>query len=591
MAREPKPENTAHRNSRKNRRKRKTRNGRGVPRLAGGAIVLVLLFLTYLLFPLRNREDRIEIDRKMLARKEHFLEEERRRRRSEGTETKGRPNIVLIVADDLGKTDISLYGLPYSNEDGKGRGAAAVETPHIDAIGEGGVVFENAYCSSPICSPSRAGLLTGRYQQRFGYELQSQSRYPKNRLEYFVARNFVDMGNWVINGNTEFPSKGDHLKQGIPQSEITLGELLKASGYETAIIGKWHLGYSGPYLPQNRGFDLHYGFYEAFSLYAPVDDPDIINYRHSYYKNKYTWKKGRKATCAIRWNGEEIEEDRYLTTAIAEEAVDYLEEARKKDTPFFLYLPFSAPHTPFQATRKHYDRFSHIEDESRRTYYAMIAALDDAVGMIAHALKEMGLEENTLLIFTSDNGGATYTEATENYPLEGGKMTHFEGGLNVPLMMRRPGTIPAGTRFSPRVSLLDILPTVAASAGTPLPPDRPYDGVDLMPYVAGGRGGGEAGEAPELPHQVLFFRSDYTGVVIKDGWKLIRDEKRDRSHLFNLGRDKTERRDLSAEEPEKAKELLDLFRRWSREMSPPRWRSFIEFRFKAADGTYHYFPI
>lgn len=531
-----------------------------------GAVFLCLPLFLYLFLPLKSRRNIIQTDREMLDRKERFLEELRNRERNNG-----RPNIVLIVADDLGKTDISLHG------------NTAVHTPHIDAIGREGVVFDNAYCTSPICSPSRAGLLTGRFQQRFGYELQSQSRYPRNRLEYFVAKHFVDMGDWVLNGNTNFPSKEDHKKQGIPRTEITMGELLQAGGYGTAVIGKWHLGYKGPYLPHNRGFDLHYGFYEAFSLYAPTDNPDIISYRHDYYKNKYTWKKGRKGTCAVRRNGQPIREDRYLTTAIGEEAAAYIKERRNGAKPFFLYVPFSAPHTPFQATREYYAKFAHIDDQAKRTYCAMIAALDDAVGMITGTLEQYGLTENTLVIFTSDNGGATYTEATDNGPLEGGKMTNFEGGLNVPLMMSMPGTIVPGSRFGPNVSLADIFPTAAARAELPLPPDRAYDGVDLIPYVTGRVNG--------VPHDALFWRNDYTGVVIQEGWKLIRDEKRDRSHLYYLKADKTERENLSAERPGKVKELLRLFRSWSGTMPEPRWRSFIEFRFKAADGTYHYFPI
>lgn len=532
-------------------------------------IILSIPLFLYLFLPLRRRENSIITDRELLQGKERFLHEQRRQKKS-GSRSE-RPNIVLILADDLGKADISLHG------------NTCLETPNIDSIGRSGVIFENAYCTSAICSPSRAGLLTGRYQQRFGYELQSQSRYPRNRFEYLIAKHIVDMGDWVLNGNTSFPSKEDHKRQGIPRSEITLGELLQAGGYTTAAIGKWHLGYSGEYLPHNRGFDTHYGFYEAFSLYAPTDDPDIIGYRHSYYKNKWTWKKGRKGTCAIRRNGEIIQEERYLTTAIAEEGIDFIRSRRGEQDPFLLYLPFSAPHTPFQTTREHYDRFPHIADRNRRIYCGMIAALDDAVGMVLDTLKQEGIEENTVVIFTSDNGGATYTGATDNGPLQGGKMTNFEGGLNVPLMMRWPARIAPGTRYSQDVSLVDIFPTVAGAAHLSLPGDRTYDGTDLLPFLNGSRKG--------KPHDALFWRSDYTGVVIKDGWKLIRDEKRNRSNLYKLTEDKTESVDLSGSHSEKTEELLRLFREWSSGLKPPRWRSFIEFRYRAADGTYHYFPI
>ncbi len=225
-------------------------------------IVLSIPLFLYLFLPLRRGEDLIVTDRELLTGKERFL----RRQQSESRGRSDRPNIVLIVADDLGKPDISLHG----NTD--------LDTPNIDSIGRSGVIFENAYCTSPIRSPSRAGLLTGRYQQRFGYEFQSQSRYPRNRLEYFIAKHVVDMGDWVLNGSTSFPSKEDHARQGVPRSEITLGELLQAGGYATAAIGKWHLGYSGEYLPHNRGFDTHYGFYEAFSLYAPTEHTTISRF-------------------------------------------------------------------------------------------------------------------------------------------------------------------------------------------------------------------------------------------------------------------------------------------------------------------------
>jgi arylsulfatase A-like enzyme len=515
----------------------------------------------------------------MIAKKEEFLakvrEREQNRTSSENQSTglKGQyteepPNILIITADDLGLTDMSLYGGPH------------VDTPHMDAIGTEGVIFTDAYCTSPICSPSRASMLTGRYQQRYGYEVQPQNRYPRNRLEYYVFKFFIDTGNWVLVEQPEVPRKKDIAKQGLPPSEITLAELLEAGGYETGIIGKWHLGFNDPFIPNNRGFDYQYGFYEAFSLYAPVDHPDIVNYRHDYFANKHIWKQERKGPCAIRRNHEIIEEDEYLTTRIAEEAVRYLRDYR--DNRFFLNVSFSAPHTPFQAPEKYVDMFSHVEDKNKRVYYAMIKALDDGVGMIMHALEELGLEENTIVMFASDNGGATYTGATDNAPLKGGKFTNFEGGLSVPCMMRWKGVLPEGMLYEHPVSLLDFFNTAAAVTDIGLPDDRVYDGVDLIPYLTG--------EKLERPHDALFWRAGYNKAVRKGPWKLIIDEKAGRTLLYNLEADRTEQNNLAEEQPDIVRELKQVLSEWEKELMEPLWPRVMDYRF-TIDGEEFMFAL
>ena len=384
-------------------------------RLGITALILIPL-LIFGFWPLGNPRYKIVFDAHKIEYRTNFLEQAPPHQDSIPL-----PNIVVILADDLGLMDVSLYG-------GKN-----VTTKHIDAIGQQGVVFEEGYISSPICAPSRAGLMTGRYQQRFGFEINIHERYPKNRIEYFVYANLLNTGDWKVAQHEDWaiPTFEDMQKQGLPPTEFTLAELLKTKGYKTAAIGKWHMGYNKTAIPIHRGFDYHYGFYEAFSLYAPQDKENIINQKLSDFSDPHIWGKGRTGNCAIRKNDKVVQEDTYLTTKIAEETNEWIKA--HKDDPFFVYVPFSAPHTPFQATKEYYDKYAHVESPEKRIYYAMIHALDDAVGSIMNNLKELELEENTLVIFLSDNGGATYTGAADNSPFKGGKFTNFEGGIRVPL--------------------------------------------------------------------------------------------------------------------------------------------------------------
>jgi arylsulfatase A-like enzyme len=369
-------------------------------------------------------------------------------------------------------------------------------------------------------------------------------------------------------------------KQGLPPSEITLGELLGNYGYSTGITGKWHLGFEEEFIPNNRGFDYQYGFYEAFSLFSPVDDPDVVHHRHDYFASKHIWKQERTGTSAIRRNHQVIEEPEYLTFRIAEEANAFMR--RNREEPFFLYVPFSAPHTPFQAPRDYVDLFEHVEDVNKRVYYAMIKALDDAVGSILGTLEELGLEENTLILFASDNGGATYTGATENAPLKGGKFSNFEGGINVPATARWPGVIPEGSVFTPPVSLLDFFTTAARTAGAPLPEDRVYDGVDLIPYLTG--------KAEGPPHEALYWRAAYNKAVRTGRWKLIIDEKADRTFLYDMETDKIERQNLAAERPEVTAELKEMLTAWESELMEPLWPRVMDFRFDI-DGEIYDFAL
>lgn len=481
----------------------------------------------------------------------------------------GRPNVVVILADDLGKTDISLYGGTH------------VPTPRIDAIGREGVTFAEGYITSPICSPSRAALLTGRYQQRFGHEYQPHDRYPRNELEYWVYQQFLDSRDWQLTRDKSFPRIEDIAAQGLAQEEFTLAELLRKHGYATGIVGKWHLGNEEHCWPNRRGFDHQFGFYEAYSLYHPdTSHPDIVNQRHDDFSDPYIWKGARKGNCALRCNHAVVEDSVYLTQRLADEACKFI--AGHRDRPFFLYLPFSAPHTPFQALRKYYDRFPHVADRNKRVYYAMIASLDDAVGQVMDTLAALGLDENTMVWFLSDNGGATYTRATDNFPLKGGKFTNFEGGLNVPFMLRWKGHLPAGAQYAQPVVSMDIFQTTAEVAGVALPQDRKYDGRNLLPYLAGDSAG--------VPHEALFWRSNYTWAVRQGQWKLIVDGLGGQKVLYNLALDKVERHNLYAAAPDIVRMLEAAYQGWESEMISPRWQRVMEFRYQTEDGDF-YFPL
>ena len=258
--------------------------------------IFALITLLYLLLPLTSEKFKIKADVRKMAFKEVFLTPD-----NNAIDTLKKPNIVVILADDLGKTDISLYGSPY------------LTTPHIDAIGKDGVIFSEGYVTAPICSPSRAGLLTGRYQQRFGYEYQPHERYPQNRLELWFFKHIINTGDWLVADQNQFPRKSDQILQGLPPTEFTIAELLKKEGYQTGIFGKWHLGAHEQNIPINLGFDYHYGFYEAFTLYDDPNAENLINQQHTDFSNDHIWGKGRSGTCAIRTNHQVIQETEFLT--------------------------------------------------------------------------------------------------------------------------------------------------------------------------------------------------------------------------------------------------------------------------------------
>ena len=482
------------------------------------------------------------------------------------------PRVIVIVADDLGPTDISLYGSRW------------VQTPNIDSIGADGVTFTDASCTTAVCAPSRVSMLTGRYQQRFGFEVQPHDRYAGSRLEYAVFRYFIDTGPMVPIAPAPIPSRSAIADQGIPESEVMVSELLSARGYSTAVFGKWHLGYTPQFSPLVRGFDEHFGFYEAFTLYAPLDDESIVNTPIDDFSDRHMWSQRRTKASAIVHNDVVVEESEYLTFKFADLAAEYI--AGHADEPFFLYIPFSAPHTPLQAPVDYYDKLSDIEDPVRRTYYAMISALDDAVGTILAAIDEAGIAGSTLVVFASDNGGVTYLGVTDNGPYAGGKFSTFQGGVSVPLMIRYPAEIPSGVIYDRPVSLMDIFATVdEVTRPTDAPDGLPIDGVNLLPYVRGD----QTGE----PHEKLFWRSIYNSAVRSGPWKLIRQAEnspgvdgKDLVLLFNLESDPYERQNIAAANPEIVNELLGALINWEQEMASPLWPPVMHFRMEVWGRPY-----
>jgi len=432
------------------------------------------------------------------------------------------PNLVVILVDDLGYCDSELYGCD------------TVPTPNIKRIADEGVLFTDGYVSSPVCSPSRAGLLTGRYQQRFGFEF--------------------------------LPATGPESTDGLPMEEVTLANALKEAGYVTGMVGKWHLGSQEEFNPINRGFDEHFGMNPGGTDYLdPTRDDARIMRRVGELlvepgpPSKSPWK-GRGDGTLMRGTTP-VEENDYLTDAFTREAVAFIR--KHKERPFFLYLPYTAVHGPLQVTQKYYDRFPHIEDEGSRIYAAMTSALDDGVGAVLDTLEEDGLEENTLVVFLSDNG-AGVSEYCSNEPLRLGKQTMFEGGVRVPFTMKWPARIPQGITYENPVSALDIFPTAVAAAEAELPTDRNIDGVDLIPYLDGSNS--------EKPHDRLFWRAGPIWAARVGDWKLI--YAADRFWLYDLSKDAGETNNLAKERRDVVKTIKASYAQWNSRNIEPLWPTF-----------------
>jgi arylsulfatase A-like enzyme len=385
------------------------------------------------------------------------------------------PNVVVIVADDLGYNDLTWNGGGVAN--------GAVPTPNIDGIARAGVEYTRGYTGNATCAPSRAAIMTGRYPQRFGFEFTPA---PKAfmRLIAFMRRDEPRPPVYYSEREADVPSMED---EGIPAHEITIAELLRDRGYHTLGFGKWHLGEAPAMQPIAQGFDEYLGFLSGASLYLDADDPSSVNSVQDFDPiDQFLW--ANLAFAVRKDGGKRFSPDAYMTDYLAREAARAI--AVNKKRPFFLYLAFNAPHTPLQALRSDYDALSGIEDHTLRVYAAMIRALDRGVGTVLDALRANGLEQDTLVIFTSDNGGADYIGLPDiNKPYRGWKMTFFEGGVHTPFFAKWPARLAPGQRYHAPVAHIDIFATAAGAAGAPLPTDRPIDGVDLV-KLAPRRGAG-----------------------------------------------------------------------------------------------------
>jgi arylsulfatase A-like enzyme len=537
----------------------------GCLNLRGRYFLLLIILVAGCTFPFTTASYKwnIKYDKKKLAYKEDFLKQE-----LPPYSGKKLPNILFIVIDDVGKSEISSYG------------STTMKTPHMDQLGSEGVRFMDCYVTAPVCAPSRAGMLTGRHPARYGFQTQPMEVYPNNLPSYWFGKYMMNTGEFVVTEQPKFPPEWQIERQGLLPTEINLAELLKMRGYSTACIGKWHLGYSKDHIPNNRGFDYQYGFYGAFSLYSEKrDDPNMISYIQDSFSAKHQWKVGRSETSAIRKNDKIIKEKRYLTDAIKEEAVEFMALHTKE--PFFLYVAFNAAHVPFQAPRYYYELYEDTPDENKRVYYAMISALDDAIGEMMEKLRMLGLEDNTIIYLISDNGGALYTKATDNKPYKGGKLTMFEGGVNVPFFMRWKGRIPAGIVYQNPVSAMDIFTTTVRLAECRLPDDRVYDGIDLLPYLTG--------EAVGFPHDVFYWKADHINAMRSGGWKYLQSIRDGWIELYNIGEDKYEKIDLRNVRPEVLDQLQKRFEEWLKDIPPPLWPRIMDYKI-VIDGKEYLFP-
>ncbi len=411
-----------------------------------------------------------------------------------------KPNFIIILADDLGYADLGFNG------------SKQIPTPNIDALAKAGISFTNGYVSAPVCSPSRAGLLTGKNQVRFGYDNNLGENQPGFDPEYM----------------------------GLPLSEITLADRLKKLGYVTGLIGKWHLGHEPKFHPLKRGFDEFWGYTGG---------------GHDYFSAE---PNGNGYKAPIECNYKTPQTITYITDDKGDECADFIR--RHKNEPFFLYASFNAPHAPMQATKADLELFKHIKDEKRRTYCDMVYRLDVTVGKILKTLEKEGLEENTVVVFLSDNGGPADSNASVNAPLNGQKGILLEGGIRVPFVIKWPGKLKAGVKIDAPVLSLDLLPTFVETAGGTISEKDDLDGVNLIPYLQG--------KTTEIPHQSMNWRFTISAAVRDGNWKLIRLPDR-LPMLFNLADDISEQNDVALQNLDRTKTMVKQLGTWDVKLPHP----------------------
>lgn len=449
------------------------------------------------------------------------------------------PNIVLILLDDLGINDISTFGGGVAN--------GMVPTPNIDKLAAQGALFTQAYSGTGTCAPSRAMLLTGRYPTRSGFQFTPT---PEG-FGHVVSM----IGNSFERGilpPMEFNQEADQNRipyddMGLPASEITIAELLKDYGYHTVHIGKWHLGRSQSSRPTAQGFDesllMHSG------LYLPENDPNVVNAKLDFDPiDKFLW--ARLQFSASFNMGQPFEPGSYITDWWTEESLKVIEANRNR--PFFLYLAHWGVHTPLQATMEDYESVGDIKPHRLRVYAAMVRSIDRSVGQVMTKLEEEGLADNTIVVLSSDNGGAGYIDLPNvNKPYRGWKITLFEGGIRVPMMVKWPAKIQPGTVIDEPVAHIDVMPTFISAADGEIPTNLVIDGQDMLPIATG------SGKL-ERPNDALFWQSGFYQVVRAGDWKLQVDGRQNKVWLFDLKSDPTEQINQAKNRPDKLSELQSL---------------------------------
>ena len=468
------------------------------------------------------------------------------------TRVSSKPNVIIILVDDLGFNQISAYGGGMSNGNFK--------TPNIDQLAKDGVLCTNGYSSSAICSPSRASLLTGKFPTRFGFEFTPTTSSFMKGIKAFGKKEIVE-------GIYHKESESDMIEikdMGLPLSELTIAEVLKPQGYHNIHIGKWHLGHSEKFLPRKHGFDESLRMDQG-SLFLPEDDPNIINAKIDFDPvDKLLWGN---LPYAVNFNeGPRMNPDGHLTDYLTNEAVKAIDA--NKNRSFFMYLAYWAVHSPLQAKKDDYEKLSFIKNHKERVLASMVLTVDRGVGKIRKALKDNGIDQNTIIIFTSDNGAPGYIGLPDlNKPYRGWKLTHFEGGVHIPFIVNYPNKIAAGQIYNGRVSNMDIFSTFSEIAGLKPTNDIEIDGVNILPYLTG--------EIQGEPDRILFSKSGSLSFLIKEGWKLQIDFIQNKKWLFNLNNDPNEKVNLASINLEKLKELEELLNLKIKEQAKPIWPNLL----------------
>jgi arylsulfatase A-like enzyme len=450
------------------------------------------------------------------------------------------PNIILILADDLGYNDLSTFGGGVA--DGR------VKTPNIDLLAAQGAVFTQSYAGNATCAPSRAMIMTGRYPTRTGFEF-TPTPSGMGPMVAAVADSLNSGLPPALFNETGAADAAPYEEQGLPSSEVTVAEVLRDKGYHTAHIGKWHLGRSEGFAPLDQGFDE--SLLMASGLYLPEDDPDVVNAKLDFDPiDGFLWARMDYAASFNNRGDERFRPGGYLTDYWTDEAIAMIKANRNR--PFFLYLAHWGVHTPMQATREDYEAVGDIQPHRLRVYAAMVRALDRSVGRINQALEQEGIADNTIVIFSSDNGGPGYIGLPDiNAPYRGWKLSNFEGGLRVPLFVKWPAHIAPGTRVDTPVAHIDLMPTMAAAAGAELPRGVVIDGRDMLPLATG------EGAAP-WDRETLFWQSGYYRAVRHGDWKLQVSDNPNKGWLYNLAQDPTEQNNLAESRTDKRDELMAL---------------------------------